>query len=230
MTDMTMPGDSDSYNSADSFFGTNLTIAVLNGTVPAWRIDDMAMRIMAGFFYVDMDIERDPINFSSWTTDTYGYEHFYTSEGPITQVNYHVDSRGEHGALIRKLGAGSTVLLKNVNNTLPLVAGKDHLTAVFGNDAGPNTAGPNSCSDRGCDNGTLGMAWGSGSTNFPYLVTPDSAIQTAVLTAGGSYESVLDNYANSSITTLARRADVSIVFANSDAGEWYLEVDGNLGQ
>lgn len=61
-------------------------------------------------------------------------------------------------------------------------------------------------------------------------MTPDAAIQNTVLSAGGSYESVLDNYANTSITTLARRADVSIVFANSDAGEWYLEVDGNLGQ
>lgn len=87
LQDMTMPGDSDSYNSPDSYFGTNLTIAVLNGTVPAWRIDDMAMRIMAGFFYVDMDVEREPINFSSWTFDTYGYERYYTGEGGTTQVN-----------------------------------------------------------------------------------------------------------------------------------------------
>jgi len=33
--DMTMPGDSYAYNSADSYFGANLTVAVLNGTVPA---------------------------------------------------------------------------------------------------------------------------------------------------------------------------------------------------
>jgi len=33
--DMTMPGDSTAYNSPDSFFGQNLTVAVLNGTVPA---------------------------------------------------------------------------------------------------------------------------------------------------------------------------------------------------
>lgn len=136
---MTMPGDTDAYNSPDSFFGANLTIAVLNGTVPAWRIDDMAMRIMAGFFYVDMDIEREPINFSSWTSDTFGDEHYYTGLGGRTQVNEHVDVRGENAALIRKLGAESTVLLKNVNNTLPLVAGRGQLTAVFGNDAGPNT-------------------------------------------------------------------------------------------
>jgi beta-glucosidase len=43
--DMTMPGDSDAYNNGYSYFGSNLTVAVLNGTVPAWRLDDMAMRI-----------------------------------------------------------------------------------------------------------------------------------------------------------------------------------------
>ena len=47
--DMTMPGDSNAYDSGDSYFGANLTVAVLNGTVPAWRLDDMAVRIMAGF-------------------------------------------------------------------------------------------------------------------------------------------------------------------------------------
>jgi len=33
--DMTMPGDADAYDSGNSYFGANLTIAVLNGTVPA---------------------------------------------------------------------------------------------------------------------------------------------------------------------------------------------------
>lgn len=227
--DMTMPGETTEYNTVETWYGGNLTVAVLNGTVPQWRVDDMATRIMAGFFYVDMEVERDPINFSSWTTDTFGYEHFYVGEGPIVQVNQHVNVQGDHGALIRKHGAESTVLLKNVNNTLPL-SGKEPLTAVFGEDAGPNLAGPNSCSDRGCDNGTLGMAWGSGSSNFPYLITPDTAIQNEVIKNGGAYESSLDNLALDTMGTLARRANVSIFFANSDAGEWYLEVDGNLGE
>ena len=61
----------------------------------------------------------------------------------------------------------STVLLKNTNKALPL--SKPKFVGVFGEDAGPNVWGPNACSDRGCDNGTLGMAWGSGSSNFPYL-------------------------------------------------------------
>lgn len=182
---------------------------------------------MAGFFYVDRNITRAGPNFSSWTTDTYNYEHYYVGQD-WTRVNEHVNVRADHGQLIRSIGARSTVLLKNVNNTLPL-NGQEPLTAVFGNDAGPNIDGPNSCSDRGCDNGTLGMAWGSGSANFPYLVTPDSAIQNAVLNAGGAYESSLDNYAITTNTALARRANVSIIFANSDSGEWYIEVDGMFG-
>lgn len=229
--DMTMPGDTD-YDSKRSYFGGNLTVAVLNGTVPQWRIDDMAVRIMAGFFYVDRPVERDPINFSSWLTDTYGYEYWYSSEGQWTQVNEHVDVRGNHSAVIRELGAASTVLLKNTNGTLPLT-GKEKLTAVFGEDAGAGLLGPNGCSDRGCDNGTLGMAWGSGSSNFPYLVTPDSAIQAEILANGGAYESVLDNWDLDTVSALAQRAaDVSgvcLVFGNSDSGEGYISVDSNLG-
>ncbi|KAF2163741.1 glycoside hydrolase family 3 protein [Zasmidium cellare ATCC 36951] len=226
--DMTMPGETTSYNSVETWFGGNLTAAVLNGTVPAWRLDDMAMRIMAGFFYVEREIERDPINFSSWTKDTYGYEHYYVGEGGVTQVNDHVDVRGEHGKLIRQWGAESTVLLKNVNGALPLT-GKEPLTAVFGYDAGGNPDGPNSCEDRGCNNGSLAMSWGSGSTDFTYLVTPDTALQNEVVSNGGAYESVLNNYGLEYIGELARRSNVSIVFANSNAGEWYLQVDGNLG-
>lgn len=205
----------------------NLTVAVLNGTIPQWRIDDMAVRIMAGFFYVDRPIERDPISFSSWTTESYGYEHYISSQGAWTQVNQHVDVRGNHSSLIRSLGAASTVLLKNTG-ALPLT-GKEQLTAVFGEDAGANVKGPNYCSDRGCDNGTLGMAWGSGSSNFAYLVTPDTALQNEVLANGGSYESVLDNWDLDTVSALARRAQqvsgVCLFFANSDSGEGYIVVD-----
>lgn len=191
----------------------------------------MAVRIMAGFFYVDRPIERDPITFSSWTTDTYGYEYYYGSQGPIVQVNEHVDVRGNHSTLIRQMGAASTVLLKN-SGVLPLT-GLEQLTAVFGEDAGANTNGPNYCSDRGCDNGTLGMAWGSGSANFAYLVTPDTAIQNEVLGHGGAYESVLDNWDLDTVSALAKRVSdvqgVCLVFGNSNSGEGYIVVDSNMG-
>ena len=226
--DQTMPGDI-AYDSGTSFYGANLTVAVLNGTIPQWRLDDMAVRIMAGYYYVDRNSSRNPISFSSWTKDTYGYEHYYTGQGGFVQVNQHIDVRSNHRQLIRELGAKSVILLKNVNGTLPLT-GHEKLTAVIGEDAGPNLQGPNSCSDRGCDNGTLAQGWGSGSVDFSYLITPDSAIQQQVLGEGsGAYESIFDNYAHDSIGKLARRSNVTIAFVNSDAGEWYIQVDQNFG-
>lgn len=154
--DMTMPGDI-LFDSGTSYWGSNLTIAVLNGTVPQWRLDDMATRIIAAWYYVGRDNSSVPINFDSWTSDTYGYQHYFATED-YTLINEHVDVRGEHRNLIRQIGSASTVLLKNTNNTLPLT-GREKFTAVFGSDAGSNPYGPNGCPDRGCDNGTLGMAW-----------------------------------------------------------------------
>jgi beta-glucosidase-like glycosyl hydrolase len=224
--DMTMPGDT-VFNSGYSFWGANLTLAVLNGTVPEWRVDDMATRIMAAFFKVGMTVNQPPINFDSWTLDTYGPLHASVGSD-IQQVNFHVDVRGDHATLIRNIGARGTVLLKNSDNTLPL--NKPKFVAVIGEDAGSNLLGPNGCSDRGCDNGTLGMAWGSGSANFPYLVTPDTALQNQALADGSRYESILDNYDTDQISSLVSQADVTaIVFVNADSGEGYIDVDGNEG-
>lgn len=145
--DMSMPGDI-GFDSATSYWGTNLTIAVLNGSVPAWRLDDMATRIVAGWYYVGRDQNQveDAPNFSSWTLDTYGYEHDYAMVG-YGVVNRHVDVTEDHGANIRDSAAKGTVILKN-NGVLPLT-GKEKLTTVFGSDAGPNLYGPNGCVDRG---------------------------------------------------------------------------------
>jgi beta-glucosidase len=226
--DMTMPGDSDAYNNGYTYFGSNLTIAVLNGTVPAWRLDDMAMRIMAGYYKVDIEAEgRKHTNFHSWTKNSWDYEQWYVGKG-WGEVNEHIDVRADHASLIRHIGSHSTVLLKNVNNTLPL-SGDEPLTTVFGQDAGPNPKGPNAVDSRGSNDGTLAMGWGSGTAEFPYLVTPDTAIQNEVLKHGKSYESSFDNYDLDTIGKLARRSNASIVFANSNSGETFIQIGGNLG-
>ena len=224
--DMSMPGDT-AFDSGQSYWGANLTIAVLNGTVPQWRLDDMVTRIIAAWYYVGRDNASIPINFDSWTLDTYGYQHFFAKED-FTLINEHVDVRQEHANLIRQLGSASTVLLKNTNNTLPLT-GNEKFTAVFGDDAGDNPYGPDGCPDRGCDNGTLGMAWGSGSSNFAYLVTPETAIQNEVLSHNGVFQSITNNFAGTQILQLASQASVAIVFVNADSGEGYINVDGNEG-
>lgn len=201
--DMSMPGDV-TQGSGTSFWGTNLTVAVLNGTIPEWRVDDMAVRIMAAYYKVGRDAVRIPPNFNSWTTAEYGPIHKLVGDG-WGKVNDRVNVRGQHAQLIRRLGSASTVLLKN-DGALPLTGAEDFV-AILGEDAGSNSEGVNGCEDRSCDNGTLAMGWGSGSSNFPYLVTAEQAIQSQVLSNGiGEVISVTNNGALSQMAEAASQA------------------------
>lgn len=226
--DMSMPGDI-GFDSGTSYWGANLTIAILNGTIPQYRLDDMATRIMAAYYYVGRDTVNVPVNFDSWTRNTYGPLHAAVgSESPIGLVNEHIDVRADHARVIRAIGQASTVLLKN-KGALPL-SGREKWTAIIGEDAGSNAYGANGCPDHGCDNGTLAMGWGSGTSDFPYLVTPEQAIQNYVLTTGmGEVFAVTDNYAQRQIVDTAKQATVALVFVNADSGEGYISVDGNEG-
>lgn len=224
--DMSMPGDT-TFSTGLSFWGTNLTLAVGNGTVPEWRVDDMAVRIMAAYYKVGRDKVSVPTNFNSWTRDQMGFQHAMVSEG-YGAVNEMVNVRDQHNKIIRDVGSASTVLLKN-EGALPLT-GREKFTAVIGEDAGPNMNGPNGCDDRGCDNGTLAMGWGSGTADFPYLVTPADAIQREILSTGnGNVVAVFDNYAASQIQKVVSQATVALVFVNADSGEGFINVDGNEG-
>ncbi|KAI2639949.1 glycoside hydrolase family 3 protein [Hypomontagnella submonticulosa] len=224
--DMTMPGDT-VFNSGLSYWGTNLTLAVLNGTVPQYRVDDMAMRIMAAYFKVGKTLDNQvPINFDSWTRDTFGPVHFAVNEGH-QQINWHVEAQADHGDLIREIGAKSTVLLKN-EGALPLK--KPKFLAVVGEDAGPNPLGPNGCADRGCDMGTLAMGWGSGTADFPYLITPIEALQIQAIEDHTRIEAVLNNSASATINALVKQEGATaLVFVNADSGEGFINVDGNEG-
>ncbi len=146
----------------------------------------MAMRVMAAYFRGRLRPSSEPINFDSWTLDTYSYVHAAVKQG-YQQVNWHVDVRADHANVIREVAAKGTVLLKN-NGILPL--NKPKFLAVIGEDAGSNPAGPNGCGDRGCDDGTLAMGWGSGTASFPYLITPDAALQAQAVSDGSIYQSI----------------------------------------
>jgi beta-glucosidase len=219
--DMAMPGDG-------NLWGGALTSAVLQGTIPQWRLDDMVVRIMAAYFkiHVGNNTERVPINFSAWTNQTYGFIYF-SANRTVAQVNEHINVQGNHKDLIREMGAKSVVLLKNVDGILPL---RPNTTfAVIGEDAQDNMAGPNGCEDRGCDTGTLAMAWGSGTSQFPYLVSPAKALEAQATRSGLNFTNIKGNYDLAAAQAAAASVEVPIVFANADAGENYIIIGGNAG-
>ncbi|KAI9683030.1 MAG: hypothetical protein M1822_006223 [Bathelium mastoideum] len=224
-TDMSMPGDT-LFSTGYTFYGTNTTIAILNGTLPQWRLDDAVTRILAAWYYVGRDTKKIPVNFSAWTKATYGNQHALVGS-PTVLVNEHVDVQRDHKDIIREVGRASAVLLKN-NGVLPL-KGTERQVGLFGNDAGSNPAGANGCSNRGCFNGTLAMGWGSGTADFPYLVTPEEAIQNYIVGKNSTTQTITNNYADAAIQALATQADTAIVFVGADSGEGFIVIDYNYG-
>ena len=146
--DMTMPGNIGS-SSNSSYFGANLTAYVENGTIPEARLDNMAMRILASWYFLGQDSPDYP---------TTNFNAFF----PLDEAtNEHIDVQDDHGELVRKIDRSSIVLLKNVNGALPLK--KPRKLVLIGSDAAPaHVAGPNEFSDQGGVDGVLAIGWGSG--------------------------------------------------------------------
>ncbi|KAJ9118611.1 hypothetical protein QFC22_003831 [Naganishia vaughanmartiniae] len=210
--DQSMPGDV-TFSSGDSYFGKNLTLSVNNGSVPLSRVEDMAIRVMAGYFLLGQDSNYPSVNFDT-----------FKPNGPLDE---HVNVQDDHAEIIRKVGAASTILLKNENGTLPLR--KPRTLAMIGSDAGPPARGPNGFSDRGGVDGTLAMGWGSGTTQFPYLISPLEAIQRRAIQDHTLVSWSLEDFDLGLAVSTAAKVDVAIVFLNSDSGEEYIVVDGNIG-
>ena len=129
--------------------------------------------------------------------------------------------------VIQHIGAASTVLLKNTNNSLPLA--KPRTIALIGSDHGPAHHGPNGCTDRGCVDGTLAMGWGSGTADYSNLVDPLSAIARKGRLEHSSVSWWLDDFNTVGAAAAATGVEVAIVGIASDSGEEYITVDGNEG-
>ncbi|KAI0083610.1 glycosyl hydrolase family 3 N terminal domain-containing protein [Irpex rosettiformis] len=219
--DMSMPGDI-SFGSGTSWWGQNLTDFVANGTIAQARLDDMATRILASWFFLRQDVDYPPVTFNVYNT--------------LDGNNTHVDVQDDHFTVVREIGAAGAVLLKNEQNALPLKLGKGGVRsiAVIGNDSGPAIRGPNGFTDRGGDDGILAMGWGSGTAQFPYLIDPLSAIQSRARKGKKSSERAIvtwwrSNWELAGAASAATEQDVAIVFVNADSGEGYITVDGNEG-
>ncbi|KAJ9634467.1 hypothetical protein H2204_006292 [Knufia peltigerae] len=234
--DMDMPGPlSFGGDQNSSFFGGNVTSAVNNGSVSETRVNDMIMRIMTPYFFLQQD-EYPPID---------GEEPALNSNFPPYDYQFtlgasNVDVRDDHNQLIRELGSAGTVLLKNVGNTLPLKAPKT--MGVFGNDAGDVVdglyfSGAAFQNQYGYEYGTLPVAGGSGTGRLSYLVSPLEAIKTRAAQDGTLVQYILNNTLLSTegpsgfSSAILPVPQVCLVFLKTWASEGYdrvgLEADWN---
>ncbi|KAI9052184.1 hypothetical protein LZ554_003544 [Drepanopeziza brunnea f. sp. 'monogermtubi'] len=219
--DMNMPGGLGLYGETfgePSDFGGNVTLAVNNGTLAESRVDDMITRIMTPYFFLGQDRDYPSVDPSSADLNTFSPKDTWFTEWVLNGTRSR-DVRADHGDLIRKHGASSTVLLKNVNNTLPLQKPKS--IAVFGNDAGEDSQGFYNQDDF--EFGTLVAGGGSGTGRLTYLITPLEAIKARAKADGSLVQQWLNNtlIASEDIATLSipEQPDVCLVFLKTWAEE-----------
>ncbi|EMD88183.1 glycoside hydrolase family 3 protein [Bipolaris maydis ATCC 48331] len=207
--DMNMPGGLGSYGmnfGVPSYFGGNVTLAVNNGTINESRIDDMVLRIMTPYFQLGQDNGYPSVDPSSADLNTFSPRNTWTREFNLTGEKSR-DVRGNHAELIRRHGAAGTVLLKNVDRTLPLKAPRN--VAVFGNGAG-EPARSSVLNQQNYEYGAIFAGGGSGTGQNTYVITPLSAIQQRVREDRGIVQYFLNNthIINNNVSTLVIPRDV----------------------
>ncbi|KAI1410715.1 glycoside hydrolase family 3 protein [Hypoxylon sp. FL1857] len=174
--DMVMP-------SASPYWGSNLTQAVHNGSVPESRLDDMATRIIAGWYKLGQDQGFPAIGVGM------PYD--------LSQPHQRVIAKSPSSKEILIQGAiESHVLVKNTNNALPLKSPK--LISLFGYSAksfdqytpwaggwngGQESLAPVDLVQNGVEshtqiaaNGTLISGGGSGANMPAYVSSPAQAL------------------------------------------------------
>ncbi|GKZ65536.1 hypothetical protein AnigIFM50267_009302 [Aspergillus niger] len=151
--DMTMPGalmGSGRTTWGFSLFGGNLTQAVENGTLSMSRVNDMVLRIMTPYFYLNQDDKhwrRSLIQvLRNWVISLTAWQ---TTPGQL---------------------AG-----KRIGTALPIKEIPRYI-GVFGNDAAEKSAGLASSPDSEAI-GTFATGGGSGSGRLTYIVSPLEAIK-----------------------------------------------------
>ena len=218
--DMSMPGDGVIPLLGVSYWAYELSTAVLNGSVPVERLNDMVTRTVATWYQMGQDQDYPLPNFSSNTDDAEGLCYPGAVISPICVTNQYVNVQGDHAKIARNISREAVTMLKNDEKTLPLSSNSS--LYVFGTDAQAQS-NPNACQYRACDTGTMAVGWGSGTSNFPYLNDPITAIRNI----SPSVQYTNSDTFPSSIS--ATPDDIAIVFITSDSGEATNTVEGNDG-
>ncbi|KAF3062794.1 putative beta-glucosidase F [Daldinia childiae] len=222
--DMSMPGDTIG-NNVPLFGYSNwmyeLSRSVLNGSVPVDRLNDMATRVVATWYQLGQDEDYPLPNFSSNTADREGPLYPGALFSPVGVVNEYVNVQADHKVVAKQVAQEAITLLKNNGSFLPLSTSAPLF--VFGTDAQADPQGINSCTDKSCNRGLLGMGWGSGSANYPYIDDPISSFKRKATNV--TYYAT-DSFPSAPAPT---EDDVAVVFITSDAGENSYTVEGNHG-
>ncbi|PWN40201.1 putative beta-glucosidase [Ceraceosorus guamensis] len=218
--DMAQPGQTACCDKSIGtyFWNENLVAAVNNGSVPADRVADAAERVLAGYYLLDQDQPHPKPNFDSFD--------------PLDPSNQHVNViKPEHVQVAREVAAAGTVLLQNKKKALPLNVKKLRKLAVIGPQAGPAINGANAFGDRGGVDGYLGMGWGSGTAEYPFLVDPLNELnQLARKTPFGLYWSLnaTDYDRIPKVADERLGVDAALVFVYADSGEGYISLENGV--
>ncbi|KAF4839873.1 putative beta-glucosidase G [Colletotrichum siamense] len=227
--DMNMPGpigQAETFT-GETYWGPNITKMISDGSVTEDRLDEMIQRIMTQYYLFGQDSADYPTVDPSiiFTIAAQSNLLHLIPFGPPPSR----DVRRDHSKIIRKLGAEATVLLKNVNGTLPLNLPSN--IGVFGNDAADPADGL--VFGAGFEIGTLSIGGGSGTGRHTYLVSPLEAIKAHARESGARVQYILNNkvLAAGDFSSLYPIPDVCLVFLNTFASEGYdrtdIEADSN---
>ncbi|KAH9229183.1 glycoside hydrolase family 3 protein [Colletotrichum gloeosporioides 23] len=183
----------------------------------------MVGRILAQYYLLGQDDDSFPSLDRS--TPSVIAAQYQQSSGDLVSNPSARDVRGDHAKLIREIGAAGAVLLKNVNNTLPLTTPMD--IGVFGNDAGDLTDSliyqDPPATNVGFEYGTLDIGGGSSSVRHTYSVTPLDAIKERAKGIGARVQYILNNerLAAGDFHSIYPVPEVCIVFLKTFAAEGF---------
>ena len=216
------------YYGRNHSYWSKLEQYIKEGKVKEERIDEAATRIIAPMYkYNQME------NYPSVNT-------------------FHPTNTKENKELQRKVATESQVLLKNEDDILPLKTNKIKKIAVIGNDAMERDCLPDwlpQCQNEtnSVINGHVPLGYGSGVTNFEYVVTPLEGIKNLakeydieVVSSGKMH--YIDEKINSTHNRhvdaqedidqgvkVANESDVAIVFAKASSGEEFVTLKQAIG-
>ena len=230
--DMNMPGGIDEgpkYVGRNNSYWSNFKTYLDNSKITYERLDDAVERILAPMYKLDQ----------------------FSSDVKFPEVNLNKNTiTDETKKLNREAAAQSNVLLKNIDNILPLKNMEGKTIAIIGNDAIESPCIRDSdCSCKSDTNkifkGHISLGYGSGTTYFNYTVDPYTAIKSRaekegikILSSNNIIETeeTIEGHkievGKEDIETakkIAAKANICIIFISADSGEQYINLEKSIG-